>query len=97
MVALVATMPRNEAMRKPRVASYWRSFLMSSRRRTSQTSPTRSSRSSREKLAPWVQRSFQILRADGFTVEKQASRLDNFVSFRRWQSPDWRRATLALR
>jgi len=48
-------------------------------------------------LAPWVQRSFQILRADGFTVEKQATRLDNFVSFRRWQSPDWRRATLALR
>ena len=48
-------------------------------------------------LAPWVQRSFQILRADGFTVEKQASHLDNFVSFRRWQSPDWRRATLALR
>jgi len=48
-------------------------------------------------LAPWVQRSFQILRSDGFTVEKQASRLDNFVSFRRWQSPDWRRATLALR
>lgn len=48
-------------------------------------------------LAPWIQRSFQILRADGLTVEKQASRLDNFVSFRRWQSPDWRRATLALR
>jgi hypothetical protein len=48
-------------------------------------------------LAPWVQRSFQILRAADFTVEKQATRLDNFVSFRRWQSPDWRRATLALR
>ena len=48
-------------------------------------------------LAPWMQRSFQILRADRFTVEKQATRLDNFVSFRRWQSPDWRRATLALR
>ncbi len=48
-------------------------------------------------LAPWISRSFQILRADGLTVEKQASRLDNFVSFRRWQSPDWRRATLALR
>ena len=52
-------------------------------------------------LAPWIARSFQILRVDdrggGLTVEKQASRLDNFVSFRRWQSPDWRRATLALR
>ena len=48
-------------------------------------------------LAPWIQRSFQILRADGLTVEKQATRLDNFISFRRWVSPDWRRATLALR
>jgi hypothetical protein len=48
-------------------------------------------------LAPWVQRSFQIVRADNFTVERQATRLDNFVTFRRWQSPDWRRATLALR
>jgi hypothetical protein len=48
-------------------------------------------------LAPWVQRSFQILRADGLTVEKQAARLDNFVSFRRWQSADWRSTTLALR
>jgi hypothetical protein len=48
-------------------------------------------------LAPWVQRSFQILRADTFAVEKQATKLDNFVSFRRWQSPDWRRSTIALR
>jgi hypothetical protein len=48
-------------------------------------------------LAPWIQRSFQIILANGLTVEKQATRLDNFVSFRRWQSPDWRRATLALR
>jgi hypothetical protein len=51
--------------------------------------------------APWVMHSFQIVRVDdragGLTVEKQAARLDNFVSFRRWQSPDWRRATLALR
>ena len=30
-------------------------------------------------------------------VGAQAARLDNFVTFRRWQSPDWRRATLALR
>ncbi|HEX6835253.1 MAG TPA: hypothetical protein VF334_01710 [Polyangia bacterium] len=48
-------------------------------------------------LAPWIARTFQILRAADSTVEKQASRLDNFVSFRRWQSPDWRRTTLALR
>ena len=48
-------------------------------------------------LAPWIQKSFEIRRADGLTIEKQASKLDNFVSFRRWQSPDWRRATIALR
>jgi hypothetical protein len=48
-------------------------------------------------LAPWVQRSFQIVRADSFVVEKQAARLDNFVTFRRWRSPDWQRSTLALR
>ena len=48
-------------------------------------------------LAPWIQRSFEIRSANGLTIEKQASKLDNFVSFRRWQSPDWRRATIALR
>jgi hypothetical protein len=48
-------------------------------------------------LAPWVQRSFQILRATDFVVEKQATRLDNFVTFRRWRSADWQRSTLALR
>jgi hypothetical protein len=35
--------------------------------------------------------------AGDWTVEKQASRLDNFVSFRRWESATWRRSTLALR
>jgi hypothetical protein len=47
--------------------------------------------------APWLQRSFQILRADDLAVEKQAARLDHFVSFRRWESPGWRRSTVALR
>jgi hypothetical protein len=47
--------------------------------------------------APWVTRSFQILRADSLTVEKSAAKLDNFPSFRRWQSPDWTRSTIALR
>jgi hypothetical protein len=42
-------------------------------------------------------RSFQIVRATDLTVEKQASRLDNFVSFRRWESARWRRSTVALR
>ncbi len=48
-------------------------------------------------LAPWMQRSFQIVKADGLLVEKQAARLDNFVSFRRWASAGWQRGTLALR
>jgi hypothetical protein len=48
-------------------------------------------------LAPWVARTFQILRADGLTVEKQAGRLDQFPSFRRWAAPDWRSGTLAIR
>jgi hypothetical protein len=47
-------------------------------------------------LAPWVQRSFQILRADG-SIEKQSSKLDNFPSFRRWAAVDWQRGSLALR
>jgi hypothetical protein len=48
-------------------------------------------------LAPWISRSFQIVRADDLVVEKQAAHLDNFVSFRRWATPDWHRTTLALR
>ncbi len=48
-------------------------------------------------LAPWISRSFQILRADDLVVEKQAAHLDNFVSFRRWATPDWHRTTVALR
>ena len=47
--------------------------------------------------APWVTRTFQIVKADGLLIEKQAARLDNFVSFRRWASAGWQRATLALR
>jgi hypothetical protein len=47
--------------------------------------------------APWLSRSFQILRADSLTVEKSAAKLDNFPSFRRWQSADWTRGTIALR
>jgi hypothetical protein len=48
-------------------------------------------------LAPWIARSFQILRAEDLVVEKQAAHLDNFVSFRRWAAPDWQRTTVALR
>jgi hypothetical protein len=48
-------------------------------------------------LAPWIARTFQIARADTLAVEKQASHLDNFVTFRRWAAPSWRSTTLALR
>lgn len=48
-------------------------------------------------LAPWIARTFQVARADTLAVEKQATRLDNFVTFRRWAAPSWQRATLALR
>ena len=48
-------------------------------------------------LAPWIARSFQIVRAADLVVEKQAAHLDNFVSFRRWATPDWQRTTVALR
>jgi hypothetical protein len=48
-------------------------------------------------LAPYVQRTFQILRMPTLTVEKQGPRLDTFPTFRRWASADWHRATLALR
>jgi hypothetical protein len=47
--------------------------------------------------APWVARSFQIVHAGDFVVEKQSSRLDNFPSFRRWQSPSWTKTSIALR
>jgi hypothetical protein len=47
--------------------------------------------------APWLSRSFQILRADTLVVEKSAAKLDNFPSFRRWQAADWTRGTIALR
>jgi hypothetical protein len=48
-------------------------------------------------LAPWMQRTFQVLVTNGLQVEKQAPTLQNFPTFRRWQSADWRRGTLALR
>jgi hypothetical protein len=39
--------------------------------------------------APYVQRRFQIVRADGLGVEKQSDRLENFPTFRRWASADF--------
>ncbi len=44
-----------------------------------------------------IRRRFQILTTASQVVEKEASTLANFPSFRRWQSPDWTGSTLALR
>ncbi len=46
---------------------------------------------------PAIRRRFQILNASSLAVEKEASTLTNFPSFRRWQSADWVGGTLALR
>jgi hypothetical protein len=48
-------------------------------------------------LAPWVDRTFQVVATSGLQVEKQAPSLANFPTFRHWQTADWRRGTLALR
>jgi hypothetical protein len=48
-------------------------------------------------LAPWMQRTFQMLGTSSLQVEKQASTLASFPTFRRWQTAEWQRGTLALR
>jgi hypothetical protein len=48
-------------------------------------------------LAPWMQRSFQMVAASGLRVEKEAASLASFPTFRRAETPDWRGGTLALR
>ena len=48
-------------------------------------------------LAPWIEKRFQVLAVDGLRVEKQSSSLAGFPTFKRWQSPEWARATLANR
>jgi hypothetical protein len=48
-------------------------------------------------LAPWMQRTFQLVTTDGLRIEKEAPNLASFPTFRRWQTPDWRSGTLALR
>jgi hypothetical protein len=48
-------------------------------------------------LAPWVQRTFQVVTTGDLHVEKQSPTLAGFPTFRRWQAPDWQRGTLALR
>jgi hypothetical protein len=48
-------------------------------------------------LAPWMQRTFQVVTTSALQVEKEASTLASFPTFRRWQAPEWQRGTLALR
>jgi len=48
-------------------------------------------------LAPWAQKAFQLVATSDLHVEKQATSLASFGSFRRWESPEWRGGTLALR
>jgi len=48
-------------------------------------------------LAPWIQRSFQMLAVGDLHVEKQASTLAAFPTFRKWQAPELARETVALR
>jgi hypothetical protein len=47
--------------------------------------------------APQVEKRFQVVTTESLQVEKQSSTLVNFPTFRRWQAPDWKRGTLALR
>jgi hypothetical protein len=48
-------------------------------------------------LAPWVERRFQVVTTTDLRVEKQATTLAGVPTFRRWQSADWQRGTVALR
>jgi hypothetical protein len=48
-------------------------------------------------LAPWITKSFQLVKTEDLSVEKQTPLLANFPTFRRWASPEWQHGTLALR
>jgi hypothetical protein len=48
-------------------------------------------------LAPWMQRSFQVLSTKDLHVEKQASTLASFPTFKHLETPEWARGTVALR
>jgi hypothetical protein len=46
---------------------------------------------------PSFRRSFELVATAALSVEKRASSLASFPSFRRWASAEWHRGTLALR
>ena len=48
-------------------------------------------------LAPRMNKLFQLVTTDGLRVEKESPTLAGFPTFRRWQTVDWQRGTLALR
>lgn len=48
-------------------------------------------------LAPWTSRTFQQVAIADLHVEKQKPSLADFPVFRKWQSPDWVRDSVALR
>jgi hypothetical protein len=47
--------------------------------------------------APWIAKSFQVMKTEDLSVEKQAPTLTNFPTFRRWAWAEWQHDTLALR
>jgi hypothetical protein len=48
-------------------------------------------------LAPWIQRTFQVVTTGDLHVEKESPTRGNLAIFRRWETADWKRGTLALR
>jgi hypothetical protein len=48
-------------------------------------------------LAPWMQRTFQVLSMADLRVEREARNLASLPASTRWETADWRRGTLALR
>lgn len=49
-------------------------------------------------LAPWIQRTFQVVTTGDLHVERESTSHGNLAAgFRHWETADWKRGTLALR